>query len=276
MSNRNRSEGWVHAKISGHINETELVNYLLNCKEYQLDFLRKVGCDKKIIRTINTGGISQGSVRCILDSGGVTKSKTDIVILFMDNSRLNVSLKKSYGGQVFLITPSRFILGFEKQFRKKIPQDIVEGIYLFWGYKDSIEKVRKRIKFLSEYELRKRRIVSETLARYDSNIHDNLLNWFSINEKEIFEFCFSRGLTADTNEWADILWYKNFSGENNLDDVFIIEDLKKKIHGSSQYGTVGGGTTIQLSFGFVQWHQNSMQFHHNYQKINEIHMKSAR
>ena len=33
------------------------------------------------------------------------------------------------------------------------------------------------------------------------------------------------------------------------------------------FGTTNGGTTIQLPFGFVQWHQHQMQFHHNYYKI---------
>lgn len=36
------------------------------------------------------------------------------------------------------------------------------------------------------------------------------------------------------------------------------------------YGYKNGGTTIQLPFGFVQWHQSSMQFHHSFDKIRNI------
>ena len=36
------------------------------------------------------------------------------------------------------------------------------------------------------------------------------------------------------------------------------------------YGNTLGGSTIQLPFGFVQWHQHSMQFHHNFEKIRAL------
>ena len=36
------------------------------------------------------------------------------------------------------------------------------------------------------------------------------------------------------------------------------------------YGNNNGGTTIQLPFGFVQWHKGQMQFHHSYEKIRNL------
>ena len=50
--------------------------------------------------------------------------------------------------------------------------------------------------------------------------------------------------------------------------------LEKHASDGTEYGNVGGGTTIQLPFGFVQWHSptkkipGDMQFHHNHEKIS--------
>ena len=56
--------------------------------------------------------------------------------------------------------------------------------------------------------------------------------------------------------------------------VFDIEDIckiaKKYSETETYYGTTNGGTTIQLPFGFVQWHQEQLQFHHQYWKINDL------
>ena len=35
-------------------------------------------------------------------------------------------------------------------------------------------------------------------------------------------------------------------------------------------GKTLGGTTIQLPFGFVQWHQGQIQFHHNLDLMRKI------
>ena len=35
-------------------------------------------------------------------------------------------------------------------------------------------------------------------------------------------------------------------------------------------GQTRGGTTIKLPFGFVQWHQGQIQFHHNLDLIKKI------
>ncbi len=73
-----------------------------------------------------------------------------------------------------------------------------------------------------------------------------------------------------------VLWYKNELSENDLDDLFLIDEIKKKLPKNAEFGNRNGGTTIQLPFGFVQWHSptkvipGSIQFHHNYIKIKEL------
>ena len=78
------------------------------------------------------------------------------------------------------------------------------------------------------------------------------------------------------SEWADVVWYKNTLGENVIDVIFNLEDLKNKISFKDVvYGTKYGGTTIRLPFGFVQCIvqqkiPGEMQFHHDYSKLRGI------
>lgn len=79
---------------------------------------------------------------------------------------------------------------------------------------------------------------------------------------------------AYNSEWADFVWYKNMLGENNVDDIFCIEHIcsavRNNAQGGTYYGNTNRGTTIQLPFGFVQWHQKKLQFHHSYYKLTEL------
>ena len=65
-----------------------------------------------------------------------------------------------------------------------------------------------------------------------------------------------------------------YSGENEIDEIFHIEKIcegaVRKTEQETYYGEKNGGTTIQLPFGFVQWHQAKMQFHHNYWKVKAL------
>jgi hypothetical protein len=104
-----------------------------------------------------------------------------------------------------------------------------------------------------------------------------LLEWFKLNTYELFDFCFSRGLAENEDDFANVIWYINELKENNVDEMFLIDDLSKyfaqEAHTATEYGNRFGGTTIQLAFGFVQWHSprkvipGEIQFHHNFSKI---------
>ena len=82
------------------------------------------------------------------------------------------------------------------------------------------------------------------------------------------------GAVYDSKEWSDFVWYINLLGENNTDDIFFIENIcnavQKVAKDETYYGSSYGGTTIQLPFGFVQWHQGQLQFHHDYNKLSKL------
>ena len=272
MNERNRSTGWQHAKISGHVNEESIASLIASDLQVQKRILTCSHLENETIESVSSGGIYEVNVSSVL--GNKTKSKTDIRVLLSNKKVINVSLKKSPGGQVYLIGVDRFISGFEKQYNRTIPENVKKAISLFWG--TSIETkniINTTSTDYKKYETKKHRIVASTLSKLNKNYHSDLLIWFGENIEEVFDFCFSRGLARNIEDWAHIVWYKNQLNENSIDIMFNIKDTSKALPQSSEYGRKGGGTTIQLPFGFVQWHSprkivpGEMQFHHSFEKL---------
>lgn len=273
-THRDRSDGWKHAKITGHQNE-EIVCQLIN-EDANIQ-KRILICAHKNDRTfINAtcGGLNEKNVPSILK--GTTKSKTDIYVNLDNSETINISLKKERNGQVYLIGPERFIEGFEKQYSKIIPSDVRRGIGLFWGFEDDVvEIISSYSTKYKDYELRKHRLVAETLKEYSAEISETLVNWFAENIGDLFTFCFSRGLAQNKSDWADLVWYRNQISDDgeDVDTLLNIKDMSNKLKSTSEYGNKTGGSTIQLPFGMVQWHSptkkipGDMQFHHSYEKI---------
>lgn len=270
---RDRAQGWQHAKLTGHENETSIEKFVNdNIKDFNI-ILKKENLKGNAI----VGGIYEKSLDSILEDK--TKSKTDLFITWEDKTQSNISIKKSLGGQVYLIGTSRFIQGFELLFNQKIPENVKETLFLFFGESNKIDTILERedIKKLTNskiyaYQKRKHRLVWETLEIYDNTLSTILIQWFKENIDKITIFCFSSGLVKNKSDWAEFIWYKNLLGENDVDLLIPINELTKKIKANTDKimkGTMNGGTTIKLPFGFVQWHQGKMQFHHNYDLIKE-------
>ncbi|OQB14961.1 MAG: hypothetical protein BWY15_00775 [Firmicutes bacterium ADurb.Bin193] len=270
IEKRNRAQGWKHAKLSGHENEKLIENLIKDNKGFQKRLLKRTFKENCQIASISFGGLKETNVEGVL-SDCKTKSKTDIYINLSDGTKLNISIKKSLCGQVYLIGDMRFIRGFELQYSKKIPDRVKRAIKLFWGSAPDVLSIIDEIDGKHKvYEVRKHRLVAESLKKYDKNLYDGLIDWFNENICEIIDFCFSRGLAKNENDWADVIWYINKLGENDVDELFPINEIFKAKKPQAEYGKVGGGTTIQLPFGFVQWHQEQMQFHHSYEKIKAL------
>lgn len=124
---------------------------------------------------------------------------------------------------------------------------------------------------ICSYQLKHARLVWSTLNEFFPADANKMLEWIKIKLPEIFLFCFSRGLAKDNEYWADIVWYINMLGlseEGQIDKLFSIKkialQLRKPAYAAQvRPGTINGGSTIQLPYGFVQWHQHQMQFHHS-------------
>lgn len=275
VNSRTRATGWQHAKLSGHENESDVAN-LFNNLDFKIAFQKRLNL--KEIESVSVGGICETNVLSVF--GDKTKSKTDLTIFTKDGSNINISIKKSKGGQVYLISVDRFISGFEKQFEKPIPQEIKELLYIYFYGSPQTEKLLKNERIIKDesidiisYQKKHNRLVWKSLYNWDDAKANLLLNWFKTNIGEIAEFCFSRGLAAKKEDWAQYVWYINLLGEDNFDEIYSIDDLKSVLNCHTDYvfpSLQNGGSTTQLPFGFVQWHQCKIQFHHSKQKIFDI------
>lgn len=276
MKKRNRSEGWKYAKKTGHLNEDMAAVELDRNSDLQKRFLALLGKENIRIKRVYTRGIHQINVPSVF--GDTTKSKSDLDVVLEDGDIIRVSLKKSLDGQAYLISPNRFINGFEKIYNKIIPTNVKEAINLFWGdvsHEQISEIVNEYGSKYDKYELYKNRIVGAVLKRYNENYYHALLNWFKENISEIFDFCFCKGLAKEEIDWVQVIWYKD-EMKGKIDDLFLASDIKENLSKFGvEYGKTNGETTIQLPFGFVQWHSptksipGSMQFHHSYEKNSE-------
>ncbi len=272
MEHRNRAEGWKHAKLSGHENERLVAELTERDTNIQQRLLQCAHITDATVDRVEFGGLCETDVDCVLS--GKTKSKTDMWLFLSNGERLNISIKKDEGGQVFLIGIERFIKGFELQYQKEIPNTVKRAISLYFGSAlDTIEIINNFGDTNKQLETRKHRVVADTLKAYDENLYHSLINWFNDNISELFDFCFAKGLASNSEDWAQIVWYKNMVGENQFDKMIYLEDFKSNIPHTAAYGSRNGGSTIQLPFGFVQWHSprkiipGNIQFHHSYEKI---------
>lgn len=230
------------------------------------------------IASATVGGLRETDVISVF--GDKTKSKTDLTIVLKDGNTVNISIKKSWGGQVYLIGVDRFIAGFEKHFDKEIPAQIKELLYIYFYGSPKTDSLLNDAKVIANetaalvsYQKKHNRLVWTSLYNWDKSKADSLLQWFKDNISEIAEYCFARGLAKDKKDWAQYVWYINLLGEDDFDEIFSISDIKSAM--SSHLDEVcpssqNGGSTTQLPFGFVQWHQQKMQFHHSLEKLSEF------
>lgn len=276
---RNRAEGWKYAKLSGHKNE-DLVKYNIdNNPNFAHNLLIRLGTSEKTIEETSIGGLHETNVESIIPGARKTKSKTDLKIFYTDGNYNNISIKKSLCGQVYFVRAGLFFECYEKQFNKTIPKNVKRAISLFWAAADDANNIIKKYADntkTKEYNLQINHasLNAETLKNYNITLYNDMLQWFKDNAYEISFLSFACGAAKNKSEWSDHIWYINLLAENETDEIFeiskICEAASKFANIETFYGDSNGGTTIQLPFGFVQWHQHQLQFHHNYYKIKSL------
>lgn len=201
---RDRATGWQHAKLSGHENESD-VEQLFNDDNFKVAFSKRLGIGE--IASATVGGLRETDVISVF--GDKTKSKTDLTIVLKDGNTVNISIKKSWGGQVYLIGVDRFIAGFEKHFDKEIPAQIKELLYIYFYGSPKTDSLLNDAKVIANetaalvsYQKKHNRLVWTSLYNWDKSKADSLLQWFKDNISEIAEYCFARGLAKDKKDWA--------------------------------------------------------------------------
>lgn len=248
---RNRSEGWQYAKLSGHKKE-EKVNKLFYKASFRFKFESTLHIPP--IKSHSFGGLKEKNVESIL--GDTTKSKTDLSLMTINSEIINVSIKKSLSGQVYQIGVERFLEGLNKIFGVKVSEEEKKVIKLYFDGDDTetdkilkeVEKSKeiKNIKGITAYMKKRHRLTALALDVYMPGSSIVLINWFKKNIKKIAKFCFAFGLAKDKKDWANYVWYINLvEGEDRTikDYIFKIENIysrmsKKEIYYGDKFGGV--------------------------------------
>lgn len=115
MNHRDRAAGWQYAKLSGHKNEDLVKNLLDTDKDFAASLLKRIDRPFANILRTTIGGLHETNVPSV--NGRKTKSKTDLKVFLDTEEVINISIKKSLGGQVYFVRAGLFIDTFEKQFK---------------------------------------------------------------------------------------------------------------------------------------------------------------
>ena len=279
---RSRSEGWRHAKLDGHANEREFAETLINNPKFVSAIEKHVKISPKGVPEISVDGAKH--VESIFDD--MTTSKVDLAIKWSDGQQVNISLKKSSSGQVWLVSVPRFISAIEFHLNQKINLEAQIGISLFIGgtnlsnYEEYFNKAldcnRSQNPRIAEQEFHQSRLVAKSIKANFPSIWESMIDFFNVNIGLITKLSFAQGLAKSKEESADVIIYnKAIAGKS----IFSIDEI---IEGAISFtktspiapGPMNGGSTLQLPTGFLQMHhpqgENLLQFHHRYKKISTL------
>jgi hypothetical protein len=282
-SNRNRSEGWRHAKLDGHANEKQFAELLVKNRE----FISEI--EKHITKKSPKGSpeISVDGAKHVESIfGDMTTSKVDLSMKWNSGEEINISLKKSNGGQVWLVSVPRFISAMEFHLKQKLDAEVQIGISLFIGgsnladfedyFKKALVSDKKKNPSIAEQEMHQSRLVAKSIEANFPSIWEATLNFFNANIGLITRLSFAQGLAKSLKDAADVIIYNKVTDGPSIFPIpRIIENVKSSARKISIVaGPKNGGSTLLLPTGFLQMHHpqsdNLLQFHHQYKKISKL------
>jgi hypothetical protein len=280
---RNRSQGWSHAKKSGHQNEQDFGKQLLEDQAF-LDRLEL----KKFGQTSNSSPeiLVDGAKKVTSIFGDQTTSKIDLGIAWSEHATIGVSVKKSSAGQVWLVSLERFLNCLEHYTGERISKNAELALALFIGG-SNLNPIRERYEGalttdstvrpkLFVQELNQKRLVAASIQDNFSGAWEELMGLLTMNIEIITHLSFARGLANFKEDWADFVIYNL---ESDAEQTFGISDLAQGSAKSLKESPIvagprNGGSTIILPTGFLQMHhpqgENLLQFHHSYKKIQAL------
>lgn len=286
---RNRSQGWQHAKISGHLFEDEFLKEILkgnSAIRISLNCFLK----GKNIKSYPIQGDSQiGKKKFNGIFGKKTTPKTDVIVLLNDNKKLKISIKKpsSNSGQLHLSIYQSFMdciehyIGFANEKERK---DIDWVFRAFTGntggkkifcFANKARPLGPIIKKHDEYaEIYQNRLYASTIREFYFDEWEVFSNYFKTNFIKITKILFSMGYCSDPSLFADIIYY----GCSNL--FYKIADMASYSKNFQIEPSPNGyykGSTINMPWGFLQVHRPGkhegpyqLQFHHNHSLVNQL------
>ena len=269
-------------KKSGHLNEEMIAKELNDNRAFRAHFCERVGIGASEFVAATAGGKNAAFEDGVL--GRKTAGKTDVVVMWKGGYFTNVSIKKSTEGQVYLVTARNFISVYSAQYHATIPENVARALALFIGEAADSKAILEATSLSVDGEKAREqawrqnfRLMFEVLRAYDPVMADALLRWLKEKIVSVTELCFSAGAVKDRDRWAHVLWYKNLvdvEGQG-LDYMVPIKNVLLALEKSPEKnvverGPLNAGSTIQLPFGHLQYHQKQLEFYQQLVKIQEL------
>lgn len=274
---RSRSEGWKHAKKTGHRRETDLVNELRNNSAFASLIGSKVfGRSVGPLIDAHAGGATAGFIPDVF--GGSINGKVDLTARWTDAEEVRFSVKKSAGGQVFLTSVDRFVRGIELSYGVRIEPGPKKMLELFIGEnRIEVDRVLASDRAgppdaagIRRQERHQGRLVAATLQRIYPSDWKDLMDWMATHAGIVADICFGRGYARDDKHQATHVWYSLREARSPVDAVASVRQVARMSQANAaeiKPGRKNGGSTVLMPFGFLQMHspkeKNQIQFHHN-------------
>lgn len=283
MAKRNRSQGWQHAKISGHeYEQTFAKESMLPSSEIYLAVMTMAELDG--VKGSLTGAVVAGEwVSDVF--GALTPAKSDATLEYSCGSRHRISIKKpsASGGQAHLTKLDRFLRVLEIK-GIAIPSEVKWVFQAFTGETNGMPiaqfaagvEINSPIikKHGMKAELYQNRLYPSTIEAQFPARWQTFRVWFEKNLPEITRLCFSTGYCSEVANHADCLFWGKTKRFYDLKRL-ILNMRGQKIEPSRR--GYYAGSTITLPWGFLQPHRPGksegpyqLQFHYSMDEIASL------
>lgn len=286
VTNPNRANAGSVEGIAGRAYPVLVANRMANDRCFLKRVCEQVQRAPRDYNGVCVGKLLSRYAPCVVGSS-LTQTKSALRIFWKDGTFSNFIVKKSKPAHICLKKVESFILEFEAQFRKEIPPVVKEALLLFIGRHPRQREILRSIpvnyvgdKVRDNIERTyHNRLTLASMYGYNETMADSLLEWFRANSSDLFLYCFSLGGVKEKADAADFLWYHS---SNEAESDFEIIDLKKlanklRIIPRAQLSPMVGprdaarvGSTIDLPFGNLQYHEDALEFRHDKDKIHNL------
>lgn len=281
---RNRSEGWSHAKRTGHAYEQEFAGHLQDARhEISRQLIAMVSGETDRGLTIERADPTVGQilVPSIFPGGRPTNSKVDCIVWLSDGRQLNISIKKPSAetGQVHLVSLSSFLKSL-RYHGAQYNEEIKYGLRCFTGETNGEDILQfsgvnqmgltggLHSKSGRKLEIYQNRLFPSTMATHMPSVWAALSKFLDQNLELITSLAFVKGHAK--NQFADLLFYGCACRFIALPE-FVRTASTSNIEISSR------GSCINFPWGFLQVHRPGrttgafqLQFHHQYKRIEQL------
>lgn len=284
-TNSNRANAGSVEGIAGRAYPVLVANRLRRDVEFRSMVCSLIGHRIGDFKEVVAGPLLNARVESVV-GGSKTVSKVSLRLMWKNGSFTNFIVKKDGPAHICLKRIETFVPEFEAQFKKKIPRDVREALLLFVGrhprQKEILDSIS--VNFVGD-EIRDlersyhNRLTLASMYGYNDALADRLMNWFRENASELAMFCFSCGAAKRVEDFAEYLWYHSSNSADSDIDIVNLKSLIQKLKRVPQkiiapmvsprdHARVG--STINLPFGNLQYHEEGIEFRHDRDKIHQI------